>query len=369
MKIYSWNVDGIRAAQRAGFLDWLYREQPDIVCLQRTLAKPDQLEPELREPNGYHTYWIGSNDRHNGGTALLSKVKPESVTFEHGVAQLDESGRAVVAEYPDFTLIMCQFGIYLEELDDQLGWALDLADASQDKGKSVIFGGDLRICHRASDTWNPDRYLPQDEANIIDLLEHEGYIDIYDELHPDRRDTYTYWDGKPLRDANHGHRWHMFFISPDLRAKVSSADIHSDERMRVRQCPISLTLSTQASQSVASQPPARDQLNLPVDAQHMSLKHIGRLTRKEGKAGFVYVIHDYKYTKTYKIGRTKEPLRRLSSLGIELPFEIERIFVLRTRDSRALERYLHKRYKDVRVKGEWFALTEEHLAEIKSIGN
>ena len=111
MKILCWNVNGIRAARRSGFLEWLYREFPDIICLQETKANPNQLDEDLREPQGYHVYWNYPERKGYGGVATFTKEKPLRVQNGFGVREFDVEGRVIILEYPAFVLFNIYFPI------------------------------------------------------------------------------------------------------------------------------------------------------------------------------------------------------------------------------------------------------------------
>ena len=109
-KLLCWNVNGVRSAKGKGFLQWLYKESPDILCLQETKASPDQLDSELREPHGYHAYWnYPEQGKGYSGVATLTKEKPIRVRNGVGVLEFDTEGRTIVAEYPEFTLFNVYF--------------------------------------------------------------------------------------------------------------------------------------------------------------------------------------------------------------------------------------------------------------------
>src|SRR4051812_30413481 len=109
MRIISWNVNGIRAASRGGFLDWFNKEGADVVCLQETKAHPDQLEPELISPHGYSSYWHSAVKAGYSGVALYSKKEPLNIMMGIGAPEIDSEGRVLVAEYPEFVLVNCYF--------------------------------------------------------------------------------------------------------------------------------------------------------------------------------------------------------------------------------------------------------------------
>jgi len=98
-KLLCWNVNGIRAVKGKGFLEWLYRESPDIICLQETKAHPEQLDDDLREPDGYHAYWSYPERKGYSGVATFTKEKPLNAQQNFGDAEFDMEGRAIIAEY------------------------------------------------------------------------------------------------------------------------------------------------------------------------------------------------------------------------------------------------------------------------------
>ncbi|MEM7336891.1 MAG: exodeoxyribonuclease III, partial [Chloroflexota bacterium] len=96
---YSWNVNGVRAARKKGFLDWLHQAQPDILGIQETKCHPDQLDVDLRQPDGYHTYWAWAEKKGYSGVALYSREEPLSVQIGLGIEEFDREGRTIVADY------------------------------------------------------------------------------------------------------------------------------------------------------------------------------------------------------------------------------------------------------------------------------
>src|SRR4030066_15363 len=98
MKLLCWNVNGIRAAQRSGFLEWLHKESPDILCLQETKANPEQLDEELRQPHGYHAYWNYPERKGYSGVATFTKEKPIKVQNGFGTPKFDDEGRGIITE-------------------------------------------------------------------------------------------------------------------------------------------------------------------------------------------------------------------------------------------------------------------------------
>jgi exodeoxyribonuclease III len=255
MQLYSWNVNGIRAAERKGFLDWLASAQPDILGIQETKANTDQLSADLLEPAGYHTYWSSAERKGYSGVALYSKIEPNNVQLGLGIEKFDSEGRTIIAEYDDFVLITAYFPnggsknvrvpFKMEYYDAFLAYCDDL----RAQGKSVIFCGDVNTSHREIDLARPTQnakktgFLPEERAWIDKVID-AGYIDTYRHFSPEEEGAYSWWSYRGgARDRNVGWRLDYFFISPDLLERVQAVAIHADV-LGSDHCPVSLTLST-----------------------------------------------------------------------------------------------------------------------------
>jgi exodeoxyribonuclease-3 len=253
MRLYSWNVNGVRAAQKKGFLEWLHQERPDVLAIQETKCHPDQLDPELRQPEDYHAYWAFAERKGYSGVALFAKKKPKLVQIGLGIPEYDREGRTIVADYGDFTLIAAYFPngsrdhsrvpFKMAYKSDFLAYCNDLLAA----GKSVIFCGDVNTAHQEIDLARPKQnqnttgFLPVERAWIDEVVA-QGYVDTYRFLNPDQTGAYSWWSyiGR-ARDRNVGWRLDYFFVSPDLVPRIASAGIHADV-LGSDHCPVSLTL-------------------------------------------------------------------------------------------------------------------------------
>ncbi|VAW31141.1 Exodeoxyribonuclease III [hydrothermal vent metagenome] len=187
---YSWNVTGVRAAHRKGFFDWLNKTQPDILSLQETKCHPDQLAPELRQPDGYHTYWAWAEKKGYSGVALYSKKEPNSVQIGLDIEEFDREGRTIVAEYDDFVFIGAYFPNGSRDhhrVPFKMAYKaefLDFCNELQAAGKSVIFCGDVNTSHKEIDLARPKPnrkctgFLPEvivhSPLEISGLLGHSG---------------------------------------------------------------------------------------------------------------------------------------------------------------------------------------------------
>ena len=238
MKLISWNVNGLRAVAKKGFLDWLYESSPDILCLQETKAEAEQLPPEVRDPKGYFAYFSHSKGRKGySGVALYSKTKPDKVEYGIGIKQFDDEGRIVIGHYGDFVLL----NIYFPNGgggEERLRYKLEFYDAFlsyieklRAKGKHVIFCGDVNTAHEAIDLARPKEnqkntgFLPEERAWIDEVI-NLGYVDTFRYHNPHKAEAYTYWDMKTrARERNVGWRIDYFFIAPDKLSQLAGSGI------------------------------------------------------------------------------------------------------------------------------------------------
>lgn len=253
MKLYAWNVNGIRAVYKKGFLDWLRKTDPDILFLQETKASPDQLEPELLKPEGYFTYWAAAERKGYSGVALFSKTEPKSVQVGLGIPEYDSEGRTIVAEYDDFVVLGAYFpngGRDLGRVPYKMAYKkafLEYCNACRTNGKSVIFCGDVNTAHQEIDLSRPKEntkttgFLPEERAWMDEVIT-ARYIDTFRYLYPDKIEAYSWWSNRSgARERNIGWRIDYFFVSDDLLPRIAGADIHP-EVLGSDHCPVSLTL-------------------------------------------------------------------------------------------------------------------------------
>lgn len=253
MKLYSWNVNGIRAAQRKGLLDWMRAADPDVLTVQETKAQPEQLDAELRQPAGYHSSWASAEKKGYSGVALYSKTEPLDVQLGLGIEQFDSEGRTIVADFGAFTLMSSYLPngkANAERLRYKMAYKeafLDYANGLRAAGKAVVFCGDINTAHNEIDLTHPKpnaKYsgFLREERDWMDKVVQQGYIDTYRHLNPEQAGAYSWWSLRSgARAKNVGWRIDYFFISPDLLDKLVAAEIHADV-MGSDHCPISLTL-------------------------------------------------------------------------------------------------------------------------------
>ncbi len=250
-RIYSWNVNGIRAAEKKGFIEWLNSCGGDIVCLQETKAHKEQLSPSLAEPKGFYSYFASASRKGYSGVAIYSKEEPLSVsTF--GIERFDDEGRVLIAEYPEFTLMTAYFpnsqaeGARLDYKLDFNNAVLEWADALVAEGKNLVINGDYNVAHKPIDLENPKQneknpgYLPE-EREWMDRFIDAGYVDSFRMFNTEER-QYSWWSYRmKARERNIGWRIDYNCVNRGFAPKVKAADIHQDI-MGSDHCPVSLDI-------------------------------------------------------------------------------------------------------------------------------
>jgi exodeoxyribonuclease III len=252
IKLYSWNVNGIRAAEKKGFLDWLANTGADAVAVQETKAHPDQLSEKLLKPTGYTSHFASAEKKGYSGVATYSKATPRNAIVGLGDAQFDSDGRAVITEYDQFVLFNIYFpngGRGPEYVTHKLAfyrYFLQVVDKYRKQGKSVIATGDVNTSYaeidiaRPKENANKSGFMPV-EREVMGEFFAAGLIDTFRLLHPTDV-KYTWWDQVTrARDRNIGWRLDYFFVSSDLKDKIVSAEIH-DDVLGSDHCPISLVI-------------------------------------------------------------------------------------------------------------------------------
>lgn len=252
MKLISWNVNGIRAAHRGGFADWLKNENADIVGVQEIKAHPDQLEEELKTPPGYHSFWHPAIKPGYSGVALFCKKEPLRIQIGIGIPEIDAEGRVIVAEYTDFVLINAYFpnsqreGVRLPYKLLFCQKMVEFCEQFKAQGKNVVLCGDLNIAHKAIDLKNPKAneknagYLPEERA-WLDQLSGKGYIDAFRHFTKEG-DHYTWWSYRPgIRDRNIGWRIDSFWVNGEFEDHLKNT-VHQPHIRGSDHCPVVLTL-------------------------------------------------------------------------------------------------------------------------------
>nr|AOE11803.1 exodeoxyribonuclease III [uncultured bacterium]CCG00067.1 exodeoxyribonuclease III [uncultured Flavobacteriia bacterium] len=252
MKIVSFNVNGIRAIMKKDFHESLAMMDPDVLCIQETKAQDDQVAEALKPINGYHIFSNSAVKKGYSGTAILTKEKPISVSYDINIEEHDTEGRVICAEFSAYfvvTVYVPNSGSALKRLTYRQTWdkAFLAYLKALEKKKPVIVCGDLNVAHRDIDLANPKPnynksagYM-QEEIDGIDAYLSAGFVDTFRHFQPDTQ-KYSWWSYRAgARVRNVGWRIDYFLISPDLLKKVKKADIYN-EVMGSDHCPVALEL-------------------------------------------------------------------------------------------------------------------------------
>ncbi len=238
MRLVSWNVNGLRAITKKGFVEWFHETQPDILGLQEIKSEPSQLSEEVRAPVGYHAYFSPSRTRKGySGVALYSKRPPLKVEYGIGIERFDSEGRIIIGHFEDFVLLNVYFPNggggperlrYKFEFYDAF---LEYIERLRKKGKRVIFCGDVNTAHEEIDLARPKEnekntgFLTEEREWIDEVIYH-GYTDAFRHLNPGKTGAYSYWDMKTrARERNVGWRIDYFFLANETLPRLKSAGI------------------------------------------------------------------------------------------------------------------------------------------------
>lgn len=253
MILYSWNVNGLRAALKKGYTEWFTSVAADVVCLQETKAEPGQLPEEVREPEGHAAFWNSSRVKKGySGVACFSRPAPISHSSGLPEEAYQGEGRLLLLEYEQFYL----FNIYFpngqmndERLQYKLGYYdifLEYAQRCREK-KPVVVCGDFNTAHKEIDLARPKAnektsgFLPI-EREWLDRFVDAGYVDTLRLMEPETPDLYTWWSFRAnARARNVGWRIDYFFVSEELKDKVSRAWIEP-QVLGSDHCPVGLEL-------------------------------------------------------------------------------------------------------------------------------
>ena len=249
MRLISWNVNGLRAAVKKGFMDSFNALDADIFCLQETKLQAGQIELDLP---GYHQYWCYAEKKGYSGTAVFSRVEPISVTYNLGYPEHDSEGRVITCEFEDFYLV-CVYTPNsqneLKRLDYRMTWeaAVRAHRMELDRRKPVIACGDMNVAHEEIDLKNPSTnhmnagFTDQERGKMTELLS-SGFTDSFRYLYPEARDAYSWWSFRAAsRERNVGWRIDYFLCSDRLRERIADAFIRP-EIMGSDHCPVGLDL-------------------------------------------------------------------------------------------------------------------------------
>ena len=249
MRLISWNVNGIRAAMKKGFLEFVAEADPDILCIQETKMQEGQAEVPLE---GYHQYWYSAEKKGYSGTAVFSKDEPLSVRKGLGIDEHDHEGRVLTLEYPDFYLV----NVYVPNAQDglkRIDYRMSWEDAFRnylkelEQTKPVITCGDFNVAHQEIDLKNPkanrgNAGFSDEERGKMTELQDAGFIDTWRYFYPDLEGVYSWWSYRfNARANNAGWRIDYFLVSSALEDRLAGAEILT-EVYGSDHCPVTLEL-------------------------------------------------------------------------------------------------------------------------------
>lgn len=236
MKLISWNVNGLRACLKNGFMDFFEQENADIFCLQETKLQQEQIPFDLE---GYYTYWNFAQKKGYSGTAIFSKKEPLGVTYGIGREEHDTEGRVITLEYNEFYMVT----VYtpnsqraLARIDYRMKWEDDFLTylKNLEENKPVIFCGDLNVAHKEIDLKNPSSnrknagFSDEERGKFAQVIQ-SGFVDTFRFFYPEQTDAYTWWSYIfNARAKNVGWRIDYFCVSEALKDHLKDAVIHKD---------------------------------------------------------------------------------------------------------------------------------------------
>jgi len=251
MKIFSFNVNGIRSAINKGFITWLEAEQPDVVLLQE--IKASHSDVDVLQHLGYYAYTMPAEKKGYSGVAIFSKQKPDHIEYGCGNAQYDSEGRVIRADYGDLSIMSLYLpsgttGEIRQEIKYQMmDYFYEYIATLRQSKHNLIIGGDYNICRTEIDIHNPKSnakssgFLPEERAWLNKFID-SGMQDTFRVFHPDEKHQYTWWSFRAgSRDKNLGWRIDYLLASEPLKASLSEASIFPHIKFSDH-CPISVTI-------------------------------------------------------------------------------------------------------------------------------
>lgn len=249
MRMVTWNVNGLRACLGKGFMEFFQTADADIFCIQETKMQEGQAEVAAQE---YEQYWNSAVKKGYSGTAVFSRVKPQSVAYGIGIPEHDQEGRVITLEYDSFFLA----NVYtpnsqreLTRLEYRMKWEDDFRAylTALDQKKPVILCGDLNVAHQEIDLKNPKSnrnnagFTDAERGKMTELLQ-SGFVDTYRHLYPDVTGAYTWWSYmRQARANNAGWRIDYFIASERVKQDIHDVTIHADV-MGSDHCPVALDI-------------------------------------------------------------------------------------------------------------------------------
>lgn len=255
LRIYSWNVNGIRAATKKGFFDWLPTAEADMVAMQETRAQVSQLTKAVAEPEGWHSHFVAAERKGYSGVGLYSQLEPDAIETSLGVEEYDIEGRVQISRFGALTVANVYFPNGSGKNRDnsrvpyKLGFYKSLFEHLEERRKNepVLVLGDFNTAHKDIDLARPKTnrktsgFLPEECEDLTRWLE-RGWVDTFRHFHPDTEGAYTWWSQRfGVRERNVGWRIDYVFASPKAMEFLQAAKIHPDVKGSDH-CPISVEL-------------------------------------------------------------------------------------------------------------------------------
>lgn len=242
MRIITANVNGIRAAARKGFFDWLKLMQADVVCIQETKAQIDQLGDAIYHPEGYSCFYHDAEKKGYSGVALYCRQKPDEVITGLGHPDFDAEGRYIEARFGNLSVISLYMPSGSSKEERQafkyhcMDYMMPRLEEMKASGRDYIICGDWNIAHKNEDirNWKGNQknsgFLPEERAWLDTLFDDVGYVDSFRELDQEEHE-YTWWSNRGQAWTNNvGWRIDYQVLSPSLKGKVLATNIYKDER-------------------------------------------------------------------------------------------------------------------------------------------
>ncbi len=239
LKISSYNINGVRAAHKKGFIDWIKQSNPNIVCIQELRAQESQLPEEIKELD-YYQYIVSAEKKGYSGVAIFSKSEALNITVGMGIDWIDAEGRVITAEFEAYRVVSAYFpsgttGDARQEakmkfLDAFILWATQFIGDS----KPTIICGDFNICHLDIDIHNPDKqhktsgFLPEERQWVSEFI-NSGFEDVFRNIHPQKKDIYSWWSYRAgSKGKNKGWRIDYQMGTSEIAKKATEAYIERD---------------------------------------------------------------------------------------------------------------------------------------------
>ena len=235
MKLFSWNVNGIRAALKKNLIDWIKQSNPDIVCFQEIKANEDQFDTQIFNEIGYYNYWFPAQKKGYSGVGIITKIKPENVQIGTGIEFMDFEGRNLRLDFKNFSVMSLYLpsGTNINRLEFKFKYMYEFENyinSLKSEIPNLIIGGDYNICHKAIDIHDPIRnakvsgFLPEERAWLDKFIE-SGFIDSF-RLYNKFPHKYSWWSYRAnSRNNNKGWRIDYHIISQDLEKDVKKSSI------------------------------------------------------------------------------------------------------------------------------------------------